>query len=202
MGCSVCGECGAGLQKSKVVARWDAGMKDGDAVSLEGLGDAPGLRRDVVRRAVPAGRGNLLVRVGTKKKVVHAIENANRRRRRRQRLYLDLRAAARVRRRRVRRRVLIMFAVMILGMGGLTFVGYFRRSAYGESCKKGHDCRSGLCAESTGFILGKGGFSKKWCTRRCRVDTDCTGGAKCIAIELDDSLGVPTGKTVHACGRN
>ena len=87
-----------------------------------------------------------------------------------------------------------------LPSGALAGLVYLHKGAYGESCARPDDCRSGLCIKSTGFILGKGGFTEKWCSQKCLVDADCAGGSTCIELELDDASGVPTGKTIRACG--
>lgn len=198
-GCSVCNERGATIRKSNVVVRWDAGAEEGKTVSIDGSGDIPGLQRHPFLPVLPEGRGHLLVRLGTKKSLVRTIENAERRRRKRQREYLELRASVRegVRTRQTRARGLL--AVLVVVLGGLAAWVYVHKASYGESCTRPGDCRSGLCIESTGFILGKGGFTEKWCSHKCSVDADCEGGSTCTDIELNDTLGVPTGKTVRAC---
>jgi hypothetical protein len=139
------------------------------------------------------------VRLGTKKSLVRTIENAERRRRKRQREFLELRASMRERVRTQRKRARGIGAVFVVVLGGLAALVYLRKGAYGESCTRPGDCRSGLCIESTGFILGKGGFTEKWCSHKCSADADCEGGSTCTDIDLNDTLGLPTGKTVRAC---
>lgn len=199
-GCSVCDERGATIKKSTVRVAWEAGTKEGEVVTLEGRGDAPGLRRGLPLRRIPEGRGDLLVRMSTKKKLFRTIENAERRRQKRQRAFLDERSLVRSQTKAQLRRALIGFAVIAVGLGGLAGVAWLQKHDFGEPCKGPSDCHSSLCVESTGFVLGKGGFTEKTCSKRCNVDADCPGGTVCADIEMDDAYGIPTGKTVRACG--
>lgn len=199
-GCSVCNERGATIRKSTVRVPWRAGATEGDVVTLEGRGDVPGLHAAVTVRSFPGGRGDLLVRIGTKKAPFRTIENAERRRQRRQRQYLELRATAHSRARTQRRRGLIAGAVMLLGVGGLSAFAYLRKGTLGADCSHPNDCRSGLCVESTGVILGKGGFTEKRCSQKCQSDVDCPGGLSCVDLSVEDRLTSEPGKTVRACG--
>lgn len=199
-GCELCKDRGANVDKIEITVRFQPGAVDGDVVTLEGKGDVPGLRRDRVVGALPDRRGDLLVRVGTSKKESRTIENADRRRRRRQRDWLEARAVESYRARTGRRRGVIMLAVLVVGLAGLWFVAWVRKGSFGDTCAGPGECRSGLCIESTGFILGKGGFTDRTCSTRCTVDADCVGGTVCVDIEEHDSIGNLTGKTIRACG--
>lgn len=199
-GCSVCDQRGGTIKKSTVEVRWQPGTQEGEVVTLEGRGDVPGLRRDVPLRRFPDGRGDLLVRMSTKKKLFRSIENAERRRQRRQREYLDLRSVTRSNLVTQRNRALIGLAVIALGLGGLAGVAYLKKGDFGDSCKGPNDCHSSLCLESTGFVIGKGGFTERTCSKTCSSDADCPGGTICEEIEDRDPYGVPTGKTIRACG--
>lgn len=199
-GCSVCDQRGGTIKKSTVRVRWEAGTQEGEVVTLEGRGDVPGLRRDRPARRFPDGRGDFLVRMSTKKKLFRSIENAERRRQKRQRAFLDERSLVRSQMKAQLRRALIGFAVIVVGLGGLAGVAWLQKHDFGEPCKGPSDCHSSLCVESTGFVLGKGGFTEKTCSKRCDVDADCPGGTVCANIEMDDGYGIPTGKTIRACG--
>lgn len=199
-GCDVCHDQGATVRKSRVAVSWPTATTDGDVVTIAGRGDVPGLRRDRPTPKLAEARGDLYVRIGTKKKLFKTIENAEKRRRVRQREFLALRGAARGSARMRGRRSIVVLAILVLGLGGLYAASYLHKSTYGETCKNGDDCRSGLCVETSGFVLGQGSFREKTCTQRCATNADCPGGLICTDIEQDDSYGVPTGKTVRACG--
>jgi hypothetical protein len=199
VGCTACDRAGASVQKAAVAVRWIPGADDGDTVAFEGRGDVPGLRADVPLRAIPGGRGDLLVRVGTKKGLVAKIENAERRRRRRQRTFLEQRGAIRASQRRTQRLAAVALAVLLVGLGGLAAWSYLRKGAYGDPCLGPRDCRSDLCVKSFGFALGRGGFTEMRCSVRCSTDAECGSGNACKEIEDADFYGVPTGKTMRVC---
>ena len=199
-GCAMCDDRGATLDRSNATVRYPAGTEDGESIVLEGRGDVPGLRNDVPRLILPAGRGDVRVRVGTSKKETRGIERADRRSWKRQQAYLDARAIEMRRLRRKRRGALAALAVFFVVLGGFWAVSWLRKGDLGASCDGPRDCHSGLCIESIGFVIGEGSFRERSCSRTCTSDADCSSGTRCIDIEENDAYGVPTGKTVRACG--
>ncbi len=198
-GCDVCADAGATVKRSTVRVSWPANTTDATVITFAGRGDVPGLRRDRPTPKLRGERGDLLVRLGTKAKVVRSIERADKRRRIRQKRWLEERAAVRSGTRARGKRALLGLAVIVLGLGGLFFVGWLRKGQLGDDCTGPKDCRSGLCVESTGFVLGKGGFTEKKCSAKCTGDADCRGGSVCKSIEQVDAYGVPMGSNVMAC---
>lgn len=199
-GCEHCADRGATIHRSTVTVRFPAGTEDGEAMVLEGRGDVPGVRRDLPRLVLPSGRGDVRVRVGTSKKEARTIERADRRLSKRQRAYLGTRALEMRRLRTQRRGALAALAILFAVLGSLWVVTWARKGDFGAHCTGPRDCHSDLCMQSTGFVLGKGGFTEKTCSKKCTTNADCPSGTSCVDIEVDDEYGVPTGKTVRACG--
>jgi hypothetical protein len=93
----------------------------------------------------------------------------------------------------------VLFALIVLALGGLVMWNVFGQGPYGDSCRISLGCKSFLCVHhelaGSAQVPGTGR-----CTKACEHDDDCGSGARCTVLGSDarDDL-PPFGKPERAC---